>query len=457
MFQSTFRFSAALAFAIGGLSLAAAPTVRSEVAQMRAGNAAARGAAIPGAKQSVSRKLDETVSSRSAAVVPLSADEAAQLAVIDQPRLGGQQAAIAAAEQNVIAAAQLPDPRLRAGLRDYPVTGSDSYSFTRDNFTMLTVGVAQEFPREEKRRLRGQREQLSAQEKTLELDVMRRAIERDAALAWLDVYYPRQAGRLIESLQRESEAQIESLGIAYRAGKKSQADVLAEQVNLRLLKDRTAEFTRRDRQARALLARWIGAAAERPLADGLPDDSPPPSLDALLQLVETHPHLNTLEKQFEQAQNEVALARAAYKPDWSLELSYGARPAFSDFIGVQAGIDLPVFTKNRQDKSLGAKLALADQARYARDDALRVMEADVKRYYEEWQSASERLQQGFDAHILPQAKQRVDAALAAYRAGRADLNQVLEARRAQIDVALQRLSLQLEQARAHRQLRYFFE
>lgn len=390
------------------------------------------------------------------AAAPLTADEAAELAVNNQPLLIGQQSAIDAAEEGAVAASQLPDPKLRAGLQDYPITGSDAFSFTRDNFTMLTVGVAQEFPREEKRRLRGLRGQLDADQKRIELDVMRREIRRDAALVWFDVYYPEQAARLVEAQQRESKLQIESLGIGYRAGKKSQADVLAERVSLDLLRERQADFDKRAEQARAALARWIGDAAQRPLAEDL-SIGQPPDLNTLLRLAESHPHLNTLTKQIEQGETEVALAKQAYKPDWSLELSYGARPAFSDFIGIQAGIDLPLFTKNRQDRTLASKLAIVDQARNSRENALRVIRADVKRYHTEWQSAANRLSRLFDENILPQARQRIEAALSAYRSGRTDLTSILEARRAELDLMLQRLALQVEQARAYEQLRYFLE
>jgi cobalt-zinc-cadmium efflux system outer membrane protein len=329
-------------------------------------------------------------------------------------------------------------------------------SIRRDNFTMFTVGVMQEFPREEKRKLLSNREMLAAGKASQELDLTRRTIARDAALAWLDVYYPEQAKVLIRELEREAEVQIESAEIAYRAGRKNQADVLAEQVTLALLKDREADFSKQSAQARAGLSRWIASAASRPIEEKLPDQTPLP-LDALLTLVESHPHLNTLDKQTDMAQNEVALARQAYKPDWNLEVYYAARPEFSNFVGVQVGIDLPVFPKNRQDRALASKLAQLDKTRSLKDDALRTHKADAARYYAEWQSASDRLSVFFDQDILPTARARIEAALAAYQSGKADLASVLEARRAELDLRLQQLALMVDKARALTQLQYFYE
>ncbi|HEY6281141.1 MAG TPA: TolC family protein [Burkholderiales bacterium] len=389
------------------------------------------------------------------AAAPLTLEEAAQLALANQPLIAGQQAAINAAENNAVAAAQLPDPKLKVGLNDLPVTGSGAFSVRSDNFTEYKVGISQDFPRAEKRRLRGAMAQLEAQRDTEELEVMRRAVMRDAGLAWLDVYHPERERALIQAQEREVESQVEALGIAYRAGKVSQADVLSAQVALDLLKDREWDFARQASRSRAALGRWIGGAAGRPLAENLPA-LPVPSREALIAHVQNHPQLSYLDKQVEVAQTGVALARQAYKPDWSLEVSYGNRPAFPDFFSVQVGMDLPVFTGKRQDPALASKLSLLDKSRSMKEDAERVLKSDVEKNYADWEASTARVVR-YEASILPQAKLRIAAALAAYQSGRGDLNAVLDARRAELDIKMQRLSLQVDAARAQLQLQYFLQ
>ncbi len=390
------------------------------------------------------------------AVTPLTLDEAVQLALANQPLLASQQADITVAEKNAVAAEQLPDPKLKVGLNDLPVTGSDAFSVRRDNFTEFKVGISQDFPRVEKRRLRGAMSQLEAQRNTEELEVIRRAIKRDAALTWLEVFYPERAISVLQALEREGQAQIDTLNIAYRAGRASQADVLASQVALELLKDREADFARQAARARASLARWIGAEASRPLAEILPDLSLPLDRGALLAHVENHPHLTFLDKQVAMAQTDVELARQAYKPDWSLEVSYGNRPAFPDFFSVQVGIDLPVFTGKRQDPALASKLSLLDKSRSMKEDAERVLKSDAEKNYADWEASTARVVR-YETSILPQAKQRITSALVTYQSGRGDLNAVLDARRASLDLELQRLSLQVDAARAQLQLQYFLQ
>jgi len=142
---------------------------------------------------------------------PLTMEEAARLAAIDQPLLTGREARIRADEQQAIAAAQLPDPKLSSGLKDLPVDTSEAFSVRRDNFTEFTVGLSQELPRADKRRLKGERKQLDAETERAGLSNDRRAIHRDASLAWLDVYEAEQGLMLARKLSAEAALQVQSL------------------------------------------------------------------------------------------------------------------------------------------------------------------------------------------------------------------------------------------------------
>lgn len=386
---------------------------------------------------------------------PLTLDRAMDLAVINQPLLAGQQAGVTAARENAVAEGQLPDPKLMLGIRDMPVTGPDAYTLRRDEFTMRMIGVMQEFPREEKRRLKGERAEQEAEMKAAELDLTRRMVRRDAALAWLDVYYPFRASRLVKEIQHKTP--VETAIIDYRAGRLNLQDVLASQVMLEMLKDRESELAKQETRARAMLARWIGAAAYTELSAALPENRDVLSMEKFRESLASHPQLNVSDKNIAIAEAEVALARQAYKPDWNMELSYAQRgPAFSNMVSLQFGIDLPVFPKNRQDKSLASKLSLLDQARAAREDRLRSLDAELRGNHAERQSAIERIAR-FEQTILPETAQRAEAALIAYRAGKTLFATVLEARRAEFEAQLQLLTLQVEAARARMQLKFYFE
>jgi outer membrane protein TolC len=166
-----------------------------------------------------------------------------------------------------------------------------------------------------------------------------------------------------------------------------------------------------------------------------------------------HPVIGGLDKQIDASTTDIALARQAYKPDVSVELYFGYRPDFPDFVGVEFTMPLPYFTKNRQDRDLAAARQQSRATEERKRDALRELHAQVSQNYVDWQHFTQRVAE-FDAAIVPDAEHRVDAARGAYSAGRGDLDAVLRARRSLLDVHLQRLSLLVESARAQVRLEY---
>ena len=80
-------------------------------------------------------------------------------------------------------------------------------------------------------------------------------------------------------------------------------------------------------------------------------------------------------------------------------------------------------------------------------------EAELRGLYADWQTAGVRIGR-FEELLLPLARQRVAAALAAYRGGRGELGMVLEARRAESEARLGSLQAQLERARAWAKLNF---
>ena len=79
--------------------------------------------------------------------------------------------------------------------------------------------------------------------------------------------------------------------------------------------------------------------------------------------------------------------------------------------------------------------------------------AEARSMLQQWRSGLDRLKR-YDAELLPLASARTSAALAAYRGGSAPLASVLEARRAEIDVRMDRLRLEMETARWWAQAKY---
>jgi outer membrane protein TolC len=389
-----------------------------------------------------------------AAGPPLSLDEASGLSLLDQPILTGREALIDADERQAVAAVQLPDPKLSSGLKELPIDTGEAFSVRRDNFTEFTVGLSQDFPRADKRRLRGERKRLEADTERAALHNDRRALRRDAALAWLDVYEAEQGLTLARQLTSEAALQVQSLEKDYGNGKASQADWEAAKVDAGLVADKEHDWLHRSLRLRAELARWIGEAAQRPLANELSLPAVSGTLPELMAAVDRHPVIDGLDKQIATSATEIELARQAYKPDFSVEGYVAYRPGFSDFVGIQFTIDLPFFTRNRQDPELAAAFQRSHASADRKQDLLRELHARVSQDYLDWRHFRERVDQ-FDTTILPNAARRIEDARSAYAAGRGSFDAVLLARRSLLDIQLQRLALAVEAARAQVRLQYF--
>jgi outer membrane protein TolC len=128
-------------------------------------------------------------------------------------------------------------------------------------------------------------------------------------------------------------------------------------------------------------------------------------------------------------------------------------PAVTNMVSVNVSIPLQWDRKNRQDRELAARLAVAEQMRAQREEASREHLAEARAMLQEWQGNRERLTR-YDGSLLPLAAERTRAALVGYRGGTVNLAAVLDARRVEIDTRLERLRLEMETARLWAQLNY---
>jgi outer membrane protein TolC len=384
----------------------------------------------------------------------LTLPEAQKRAVERSRQVAAQDAAGAASREMAVAAGQLPDPVLKAGIDNLPINGEDRFSLTRDFMTMRRIGVMQELTRGEKRELRAQRFEREAEKSAAEKTAAVASIERNTALAWLDRYYAEAMAAVIAEQATQVRREIVAAEGAYRGGRGSQVDVIAAHSTLAGLEDRASEFRRRISVGKVNLARWIGGGGDAPLA-------PLPSLDkvrlheeALDRTLAEHPEIAVLAKQEEIAATEARLAQASRKPDWTIEVAYQQRgPDFSNMMSVGVSVPLPWDRGNRQDREIASKLAMAEQARAQREEMLRQHVGEVRAMLAEWKNGRERLER-YERDLLPLAGERTKAALAGYQGGKSSIADLLLARRNETDVRMQAVQLEMETARLWAQLNF---
>ena len=384
----------------------------------------------------------------------LTLDQALRQAQDRSRQLAGQDAAAAAARDMAVAAGQLPDPTLKAGVNNLPVDGADRFSLTRDFMTMRSIGVMQELTRDDKRRARAARFEREAGVAEAGRAVALAVLRRDTAVAWLDRHYQERMRQLLQLQRAEAALQIEAADAVYRGGRGAQIDVFGARSAVALIDDRMRQFDIQLATARTKLARWVGADADLPLA-------PPPDL-ATVRLqsgkletdLEHPPQAMLMASQEAVARAEADIARSNKLSDWSVELMFNQRgSAYSNMVSINVSVPLQWDPKNRQDREVSARLALADQLRAQREEFSRERVAEARSWLQQWQGNRGRLTL-YDSSLIPLAAERTQASIAAYRGGSGALATVLEARRIEIDMRMERLRLEMETAALWAQLEY---
>ena len=388
------------------------------------------------------------------AAVALSLPDALQLAAARSRQLPAQDALATAAREQAVAAGQLPDPVLKLGVNNLPIDGPDRFSLTRDFMTMRSLGVMQEFTRGGKRKARAARFEREAEAAQATRQLALANLQRDTAAAWLDRFFQERMRDLLVTQRDEANLQIDTADAAYRGARGSQADLFAARSAVAQIEDRVAQAERQVATAKTQLQRWVGTDAGKPLGTLPVLDTVRLHPEALETQLSHHPQIEVLVKREAVAQAEADIAQADKQSDVSVELMVNQRgPAFSSMVSLNVSIPLQWDQKNRQDRELRAKLSIVEQLRDEREEATRMHVADARALLQEWRSNRERLSR-YDTTLLPLAGERTRATIAAYRGSTGSLSAVLEARRGEIDMRIERLRLEMDTARLWAQLNY---
>lgn len=392
----------------------------------------------------------------SATEAPLTLSAAQTRALERSRQLTAQDFAAAASRDMAVAAGEMPDPVLQAGIENLPVSGAEKFSLSSDFMTMRNIGVMQEITRGDKRRYRRERFEREADVSLAEKAAAVAEIQRDTALAWFDLYYARAMAEVIAEQAAQADLEMQAAKGAYRANQGNQADVYMTRSARAAIDNRTSKIRRRMLNAKTVLARWVGDAASRPLAAKPPTDKLRIDPAKLEKHLLHHPEIMVLSKRIDVAQAEANLAQANRKSDWTVSAGFSQRGSqYSNMASIGVSIPIQLNQKNRQDRELSARLAMAEQARAARDETLRAHVAEVQLMINEWQNNQER-QTRYEKELIPLANDRISAAVSAYRGGKATLNDVLAARRDAIDVRLEALDLKDETDQLWAQINFVF-
>ncbi|MDW1812558.1 TolC family protein, partial [Vibrio sp. Vb2362] len=346
------------------------------------------------------------------------------------------------------------DPKLKVGFGGLPV---DSFKFDEDPMTNISVGLMQQFERGSTLDL--QQKKANQQADGLGLQVHARELEVANSMTqlWLELGYQQRAEQIMlenRKLMKEMESFIQT---NYSIGKSEAQDLLNAQLQVSKLDEKLQANAQMQRRLISQLSEWLGSdwlANEEALhaSNQLNWDTLNSKLAASqgstkhYQQLSQHPMVKMADVSISANKTQVEIAEQAYNPQFGVEVMYAYRQAdnmmgepASDLVSAYLTMDIPLFTGDRQDRTLAAAQYQVGAAQSQKDTLLTQMNAKVNTLLVDRGNLTQRLER-YQSTLLPQAKARIQAVERGYQNNTAQFNDVISA-------TTDELALQLEQQR----------
>ena len=345
----------------------------------------------------------------------------------EQPVLEAGALRVQSRREAAEAADELPDPRVRAGIMNLPVTGPAAFDPDRQLPTQIAIGIEQEIPNLARRRARFGVASSEVRLAEARLGMAERILLADAGTAWVRLHYAQARLDLAQGALDELRAFVPVANSAVASGSARPAESLAIRRELLGIEDAITAIEAERDAAQAQISRYV------PLADPVALGAAPSAVldqERLRFELESNPEILLADAERGRAEAGVALARAEKRPDFGVSATYGRRnPDFGDAVSIMGSITLPIFTDRRQNPRIAAAESEAAAASAEREDRRRALVAGFEADLATWRSTVRQWERARD-ELLPLARDRADLETASFAAGRADLVDVIAAKSA---------------------------
>lgn len=347
-------------------------------------------------------------------------------ALRNNPEFAVLQRKVEMLEHRLPQAEALPDPMVGLQFMGMPVD-TNPFDLSMEPMTQVQAMYAQMFPAPGVRSLRRQVAALDIDLVGLERLGREVAIATLVRSAWLQLAYDLRAVAIAGDSLDLLNSFAEIARSRYQVGQGLLSDVLQAQVEVSRIQAELIGLRRAVATSRARLNTILG----RPMDDPLPD--PPPlalraadtSLPDLRAAAESaNPELLELAKMGEKSRLSADLARAMFKPDYTLQFAYSYRYDRGDMWNAGISFNLPLWRGEKQremaaEMEAGERMANAMMTARRNDIAFMLRTALDKRA-----AASERYRL-YTETIIPQARQSLQASRAAWEVDKVQFTTVI--------------------------------
>lgn len=358
--------------------------------------------------------------------------------------------------EQAVADGQLPDPTLSIGAANVP---TDNFSITQSNMTQVQLGVSQQFPKGKTLSLMTKQENIISQEIKGQLALTCLDIVKQVREEWLSLYYWQRVVALYEEQDKVFQHWLSVTKTKLANGRAQHSDVVRAQLEISQLQQSILNAQMQLEKTHAKLSRWIGDKVAD-LEVALPDFTIPTSLDEVLARLKEHPQLKVDAYKSQEGLAGIELSQQQFKPGFGVGVVYGLRQGEdssgnqrSDFVGANITMDIPLFTANRQDKSL-----LASQNKYVSAQAdeqadYKFFVSEAKNTYVSYQLL-EKQNALYQNDLLKQAETYTQATEIAYQNQQTDFLTLVRAYIEQYQTQLNAVKVLVDEKKAQIEILY---
>jgi outer membrane protein, heavy metal efflux system len=361
-------------------------------------------------------------------------EEIERHAMADNPEIRAAEARVAVAKAHTPAAGALDDPMLM--YRNWGTPLEKPWDWNQAQHMLM---YQQTLPGPGKRAARTEVANQQAAETEAQIEVLKREIGVRVRKAYYDLLRSADEHRIHDQQMELSKQALQSATVKYTVGRVPQQDVLKAQIVMTRLADHLVMLDGDKESARAELNTLMGRDPGAPL-EVMGDYGTArtlPNLDELEHIaLETRPELKVIAATGNVADAQLALARKAYTPDFTVAGGYMLMPEGSMFRNnymAEVTISLPWLNRRKHDSEIKEAQAAAQVVRSEQKAQVYAAFREIQQALIQARSAERSLKLYRDT-LHPQAEAALKSAAAAYQNDRTDFLNLVDSQNMLLEV-----------------------
>lgn len=395
----------------------------------------------------------------------LTLEQVVNLSLINDSWIRGNKYAQEAIESKSTSVASYADPKITIGALNLP---TDGFDFNQEGMTQLKIGISQIFPRGDSLEIKQEQLKLKASQFSYQREDRKSKLTAKISHLWLNAYKAQESISLIKNNLFLFERLINVVESSYSAtiGRSKQQDIIRAQLELTKLDDKITMLEQNKDAFLSKISEWLYT-----FSDGenilkystltLPKELPNIKMinsttlnsninsQTLLNIFSEHPSIRNIDQKIKSVSKGVLLSKEKYKPQFGINTSYGYRgddlmgKSRSDLLSVGVSFDIPIFTKNKQDKEVQTAILNLKSVKTEKFVQLRKHMAS----FENAKVNLLRLKDRYSIYknkLIPQINEEVEATLTAYTNDEGDFADVVRSRITQLNTKIDMLNINVE-------------